>query len=202
MKKVFSDKVRGIRNFLLTASVILLIALLVSFVLAVMDFIPELVNDVDKLTYPLKYEDEISAASEEFSVPQEIICAVIYAESGFDKDAKSSVGALGLMQIMPSTFSDIQKALKTEYTNEDLYDPAVNIRAGTYYLSYLYKQLGDWELVHAAYNAGIGTVWGWLDNEEYSKDGKLTNIPYGETKNYVEKIALAKEKYAKLYFEE
>lgn len=162
--------------------------------------LPALFENVDKRVYPLKYEEEISAASEEFSVPEEIICAVIYTESSFNKDATSSAGARGLMQIVPDTFDDIQKALGTSYTYDDLYDPGINIRAGTYYLSYLYGLLGDWELVHAAYNAGIGRVWGWLENEEYAKDGKLVKIPYSETENYVKKIENAKIKYRELYF--
>ena len=193
---------RKLKNALIVASILLTLALVLSVVLAVIDFLPEVMDSVDKLTYPLEFESEINAAAEEFSVPKDVICAVIYVESSFDKDAVSSAGARGLMQIMPSTFADIQKALKTEHTDDDLFDPAVNIRAGTYYLSYLYRQLGDWQLVHAAYNAGIGTVWGWLDNENYSKDGKLTEIPYKETKNYLQKIELAKEKYKELYFTE
>lgn len=192
---------RNLKNALTVVAVLLTLALLLSVVLAVIDFMPEIMDSVDKFAYPLEYEAEINAAAEEFSVPKEIICAVIYVESSFDKDAVSSAGARGLMQVMPSTFGDIQKALKTEYTDDDLFDPEINIRAGTYYLSYLYKLLGDWQLVHAAYNAGIGKVWDWLEDENYAKDGKLINIPYEETEKYVEKIELAKEKYAELYFE-
>lgn len=192
---------RKLKNALTVVAVLLTLAILLSVVLAIMDFMPEIMESVDKLTYPLEYEDEINAAAEEFSVPKEIICAVIYTESSFDKDATSPVGARGLMQIMPTTFGDIQKALKTEYSDDDLFDPAVNIRAGTYYLSYLYNLLGDWKLVHAAYNAGIGNVWNWLEDENYAKDGMLVKIPYEETEKYVEKIELAKEKYKELYFE-
>ncbi len=189
-------------NFSFVAIFLALFIVLALLVLVVVKCFPMLFDNMDKLAYPLKYEEEIKEASEEFSVPEEVICAVIYVESSFDKEAKSSAGAVGLMQIMPATFDDIQKALKTEHEYEDLYDPAVNIRAGTYYLSYLYKLLGDWESVHAAYNAGIGKVWDWLDDENYSQDGKLTDIPYKETRNYVKKIKTAKEKYAHIYFED
>lgn len=200
MKSKLEKKLNGA----LVSFSFILLALLVGIVfvvaIALIEEVPEVPEDVEEITYPIKYKEEIEEASDEFGVPKETICAVIYAESRFNANAKSAVGARGLMQIMPSTFKDIQKALGTDYSDDDLYDPKVNIRAGTYYLSYLYKLLGDWELVHAAYNAGIGNVWSWLDDDRYSKDGKLTDIPFSETKNYVKKVALAKEKYKELYF--
>jgi soluble lytic murein transglycosylase len=200
VKSSSKRKSDNIVAFLITALVILTVAAIFLAVAALFEYLPSLFDDVDEITYPLEYRVEIEKASEEFDVPIERICAVIYVESRFDPSVTSSVGARGLMQIMPETFADVQKALKTDYTDDDLYDPAVNIRAGTYYLSYLYKILGDWELVHAAYNAGIGNVWSWLDDDRYSKDGKLTDIPFGETENYLKKVAIAKEKYKELYF--
>ena len=200
MKSISKRKSDNIVAFFITALVILTVAEIFLAVAALFEYLPGLFDDVDEITYPLEYRQEIEKASEEFNVPIERICAVIYVESRFDPSVTSPVGARGLMQIMPATFKDIQKALKTDYTDDDLYDPAVNIRAGTYYLSYLYKILGDWELVHAAYNAGIGNVWSWLDDERYSKDGRLIDIPFSETENYLKKVAIAKEKYKELYF--
>ena len=200
MKSISKRKSDNIVAFFITALVILTVAAIFLAVAALFEYLPGLFDDVDEITYPLEYRSEIEKASEEFNVPIERICAVIYVESRFDPSVTSPVGARGLMQIMPATFKDIQKALKTDYTDDDLYDPAVNIRAGTYYLSYLYKILGDWELVHAAYNAGIGNVWSWLDDERYSKDGRLIDIPFSETENYLKKVAIAKEKYKELYF--
>ena len=200
MKSKLEKKLNGALvsfSFILLA---LLVGIVFAVAIALIEEVPEVPEDVEEITYPIKYKEEIEEASDEFGVPKEAICAVIYAESRFNANAKSAVGARGLMQIMPSTFKDIQKALGTDYSDDDLYDPKVNVRAGTYYLSYLYKLLGDWELVHAAYNAGIGNVWSWLDDDRYSKDGKLTDIPFSETKNYVKKVALAKEKYKELYF--
>ncbi len=200
MKSISKRKSDNIVAFFITALVILTVAAIFLTVAALFEYLPGLFDDVDEITYPLEYRSEIEKASEEFNVPIERICAVIYVESRFDPSVTSPVGARGLMQIMPATFKDIQKALKTDYTDDDLYDPAVNIRAGTYYLSYLHKILGDWELVHAAYNAGIGNVWSWLDDERYSKDGRLIDIPFSETENYLKKVAIAKEKYKELYF--
>lgn len=147
----------------------------------------------------LIYEDYVREASEEFSVDISIIYAIIYCESNFVEDAKSSVGAMGLMQMMPATFEEMQVYLDDEYELEALYDPAVSIRYGTYYLSRLYRTFGDWEIVYAAYNAGPTRVRSWLDDENYASDGKLVEIPYPETKNYVEKVKGMVEKYNELY---
>lgn len=200
MKSTSEKRSDRVVALLVALLLILIVAAILVAVAAFIKYFPSLFEDVEEMTYPLEFEEEIEKASEEFDVPIERICAVIYVESHFDPSVTSSVGARGLMQIMPATFKDIQKALKTDHTDDDLYDPAVNIRAGTYYLSYLYKILGDWELVHAAYNAGIGNVWAWLDDDRYSKDGRLTDIPFSETENYVKKVAIATEKYKELYF--
>ena len=200
MRRVSKRKSDIIVAFLVALLVILIVAVILFAVSVILGCFPMLFEDVEEMTYPLEYVEEIEKASEEFDVPIETICAVIYVESRFDPSVTSSAGARGLMQIVPATFKDIQKALGTNYTDDDLYDPAVNIRAGTYYLAYLYRIFGDWEHVHAAYNAGMGNVWSWLDDDRYSKDGKLTDIPFKETKKYVKKVAIAKEKYKELYF--
>lgn len=147
----------------------------------------------------LMYEAYVDAASEACEVDKAIIYAVIYCESNFDPDATSSVGAMGLMQMMPATFEEMQGYLKEEHDIEALYDPEINIRYGTYYLSRLYRIFGDWETVYAAYNAGPTKVLDWLDDERYAEDGKLTDIPYSETAHYVEKVSGMVEKYKELF---
>lgn len=83
-----------------------------------------------------------------------------------------------------------------------LYDPATNIKYGTYYLSYLYLRYNSWDEVFAAYNAGHGNVDEWLEDEQYTnKDGKLSHIPFEETKNYVKKVNNAIDVYKRLYYE-
>lgn len=156
---------------------------------------------IEHFVYPLKYEQEIISAAELNSLAPELLCAVIYAESRFDENATSSVGARGLMQMMPETFSEITERKGDTHTEDDLYDPFISIEYGAAYLGYLYDHFGDIYTACAAYNAGIGTVEGWLQNEEYSADGTtLYNIPYGETASYVEKIEHATAKYKELYF--
>lgn len=145
--------------------------------------------------YPLRYREEIVHFADIHSVPADLVCAVINAESGYDPDAVSSVGAVGLMQLMPSTAGEIaQKLGIDEY---DLCNPGTNINFGTYYLAYLYRQFNNWETAVAAYNAGIRNVKLWLKDENYSPDGvTLIKIPFGETERYIKKVFSAREIYA------
>ncbi len=144
-----------------------------------------------------KYHDLIEKYSQQYEVPITLVYAVIECESGFREDAKSRVGACGLMQLMPVTYSDIRKWLGLDYTDEQIMDPEVNIQCGTYYLSRMYRMFDDWELAVAAYNAGPGNVQKWLKNEDYTEDGKLVYIPFSETSAHVQKVVKAWEKYDK-----
>lgn len=157
---------------------------------------------IEHKMYPLRYEQEIIKAGEEYGLEPELIAAVIYSESRFDEEATSNVGAMGLMQIMPETYEWLCDKRDTEYNPDDLYDPFINIDFGAYYLGWLYEHFGDVYTACAAYNAGIGAVEGWLESDMYSYDGEtLYYIPYGETSNYVAKIQGAVEKYNELYFD-
>ncbi len=184
----------------LKRSLAVLIIVLISVGLG---FVASHVWDVsERKSYPLEYTSYVDIASERFGVPKRIIYAVIRTESGFDSSAESPAGAIGLMQITEATFEEISGKRGDSYEKGMMYDPSTNIRYGTYYLSYLYKYFGDWDTVFAAYNAGMGTVSGWLSDPQYTnEEGKLVNIPYEETKNYVKKINEASEKYTELYGE-
>ncbi|MDO5123503.1 MAG: lytic transglycosylase domain-containing protein [Eubacteriales bacterium] len=153
--------------------------------------------------YPLQYEAEIMEASETYGLEPEFIAAVIYAESEFNPDAQSHAGAKGLMQIMPDTFMWLVDLRDDNLTEEDMLTPSVNIDYGCYYISYLNGIVpGDIYNAAAAYNAGFSHVQEWLQNPDYSADGLvLDTIPFEETHNYINKIKLAEEKYAELYFE-
>lgn len=154
--------------------------------------------------YPRKYEDFVTAASLEFGVPEDIIYAVIKCESDFRPDVKSSVGACGLMQLMHPTYEWLQTyKMGEECDPSKIFDPESNIRTGTCMLKYLYGIFNNWETVFAAYNAGQGTVGGWLADERYSDDGvTLKEIPYKETKQYVNRIRTARRYYIELYYME
>lgn len=188
----------NIRKKYIAAVVIFLIAALL------LGFLIDLaITRVEYSVYkkPEEYEDIIENYSEKYDVPEHIIYAVIKAESGFDHSARSGAGAIGLMQLMPSTFEELTDTHLKEYLDTStLYDPETNIRYGTYYLSYLYEIYGDWTLVFAAYNAGMGNVNSWLDNKNYSTDGKqLKKIPVRETRKYVSRVESNLEKYNELY---
>lgn len=140
--------------------------------------------------------DAVRAAAAEFDVPLAMILAVIRTESGFDATARSAAGATGLMQLLPDTFSFISnEKLGEQLDKEQLTDPYVNIRYGTYYLAYLMARFGDWRIALAAYNAGEGRVAEWLDEQ----DGILSHIPYRETRVYVDKVLRAFAHYEKKY---
>ena len=129
------------------------------------------------------------AAARDFDVPPGLVLAVIRTESDFCADAVSSAGAKGLMQLMPDTFAFLRdERMHEKFEDNAIFDPAVNIRYGTYYLAYLYERFENWPTVLAAYNAGESRVAEWLGSSAYSKDGKtLFAIPFPETERYVER---------------
>ena len=162
-------------------------------------------NRVDEKRHQTDYEALVESYSEEYDVPPEIIFSVIKVESNFDPYARSSAGAVGLMQMMPSTFEWLtgEDHLDENLSSLRLTDPEVSIRYGTYYLRYLYLKFDkNWDTALAAYNAGEGNVAKWLLDPEYS-DGKgnLTYIPFEETRNYVKKVNDAIAHYEKLFEE-
>lgn len=187
--------------FALTVLTVLLVIVLVVVTLAK---VGETQEKIEEKSYPLEYMEIVLNASEEFEVPPEIIYGVIFVESSFRPAVVSSSGAIGLMQLKPATFLDMQERYiranpdTTVYTEEGLTEPEVNIFYGTCYLAYLYDYFGDWEIVYAAYNGGMGHVREWLSDERYCQDGKLVNIPLEETAAYVQKVNAAVDKYREL----
>ena len=158
---------------------------------------------IEHKQHPTDYNEIITRYSEEYNVPKDIIFAVIKVESDFDPDAESSAGAIGLMQMMPSTFEWLtgEEHLNENLPERKLRDPEVSIRYGTYYLAYLYRRFDyNWSTAFAAYNAGEGNVGKWLKNAEYSDgNGNLVHIPFSETRSYVSKVKKAQKTYHELY---
>ena len=188
-------KKRHKSSFLPSISAILIMAA-ISIVSGMI--IGNLIEKGERKMYPKKYAEYVSICAARYSVPEEIIYAVIRTESKFNPKAESHAGAIGLMQITPDTYSWLLFKRGEEKVSE-LTDPYTNIEFGTYFLSYLFNKFGDWDAVFAAYNAGVNRVTEWLSDVRYTKDGRLTDIPYTETKNYVKKVNNAINKYKKIY---
>lgn len=182
-------KKRKITNLILAAAIILFwLAFTAVF----------FVNCAEKQVYPILYKEEIIAVSERYGIDSALVFAIVRTESGFDPFTVSAKGAAGLMQILPSTGEYI--AAKRGIAEYDLFDVNTNLDFGCYYWKYLSEKFYGLNETAAAYNAGEGTVGGWLKNREYSADGKrLGYIPYRETREYVEKIYESLKRYRKLY---
>ena len=142
---------------------------------------------IQKKMYPKKYEEYVYKYAQEYDIDENLIYAVIKAESNFDETAVSAKNAKGLMQLMYDTAVDIAGTI--EINEERLLEPEININLGTKYLSMLISKYGNIEVAIAAYNAGSGNVDNWIANEVIKADGTdIENVPFKETNNYVRKI--------------
>lgn len=166
---------------------ILLVVILMLFILCLV----LTSNWIQRRMYPLRYKELVVRYAGEYQLDPYLVCAVIWVESKFDSRATSHRGARGLMQIIPATGQWVAKKLGIqEYDDDSLYNPAINIRIGCWYLDNLRKQFnGNMDLALAAYNGGSGNVEKWLKDPRYSKDGKgLDDIPFKETKDFVARV--------------
>ncbi len=163
-------------------------------------FGPPLTGWVLKLLYPRPYEELVRREAAEFSLEEDLLYAVMKTESGFDADAVSRAGACGLMQLTPDTFQWMLGQSPPENGGQDPFDPGDNLHCAAALLRKLLDHYGSLDVALAAYNAGMGSVSGWLSEEAYSKDGRnLHAIPYPETEAYVKKVKHALWMYGKLY---
>lgn len=136
--------------------------------------------------FPKKYNEYVERYSAEFSVEPALVYAIIRAESNFNPKAISSAGAIGLMQILPSTADWIAEKLKiSDFKESQLHVPETNIRFGCYYLNYLLSKFKSLDVTICAYNAGEGVVKNWIN-----PDGTLDEekIDYPETREYLRKV--------------
>jgi soluble lytic murein transglycosylase len=155
-----------------------------------------------KTVYPLKYAGAIRAGAARYDLDPALVAAVAYAESKFDEHALSSAGAVGLMQILPDTADQIAaQSGGVTFTAADLENPRINVRYGSYYLRQALDAYdGDARAAVASYNAGMGVVGEWVklahaDGHEL----RLKDIPYPETRAYVQKVLEARRVYREEY---
>jgi soluble lytic murein transglycosylase len=149
-----------------------------------------------RLRYPLEYEHIVRGHARQYDLDAALLAAVIYRESKFDPEARSSSGALGLMQLLPDTAEGIaQLTGGSRFEVEDLFDPEINVRYGSFYLRRLLRKYGDERLALAAYNAGQANVDDWIAAGE-------EEIPFPETREFVDNVLEAREIYARAYADE
>ena len=161
-------------------------------------------DKIQRIFYPKSYEEFVSIYSDEYGVDENLVFAVIKAESNFKEDAVSHKDALGLMQIMKETAEDVARKYNIEIdfnnSEKEILNVQNNIKIGTKYLAVLLEKYKNKEVAVAAYNAGIGTVDNWIEKGIIKSDGSdIENIPYKETNNYVRKILRNYKIYQDLY---
>ena len=127
-----------------------------------------------------------------------ILESIIKEESHFNQFANSSVGAIGLMQLMPATYNEV---VTKHNLPSNLNTETANITAGSLYYESLKKVLGNKDLYAiSAYNGGIGSVTNWFSKLVYNDtDEFVEQIPYPETKNYVKKVLRTYWMYGNVY---
>jgi len=153
--------------------------------------------------YPLAYWDIIEKLSEQYHVDPLLVLALVREESRFDSDARSSAGALGLMQLMPKTAYRFDKKVKLGIrSSNDILHAKHNLNLGMFYISSLIREFGSYAPAIASYNAGEDVVKNWLRNGKYkSADEFIEDIPYQETRRYVKKVLTTFFEYKRIFSE-
>lgn len=155
-----------------------------------------------RLVYPVIFYDDIKRYSDEAGNNPPLMLALTREESYFDPLAQSVVGASGLMQLMPSTASEINVKYKLGMNiYYALFNPYSNIKLGNYYYNFLKRNLEGYDISSvAAYNGGIGSIQRWKTSLHYNDtDEFVEQIPYPETQNYVKKVFRSYWNYIRIY---
>ena len=155
-----------------------------------------------RLVYPVIYYDEIKKYADETGNNPPLMLALTREESYFDPLAQSAAGASGLMQLMPSTATEINNKFKLGMLiPSSLFNPDMNIKLGNYYYEFLRTNLEGYDISSvAAYNGGIGSIKNWKTTLHYNDtDEFVEQIPYSETQNYVKKVFRSYWNYIRIY---
>jgi soluble lytic murein transglycosylase len=148
-----------------------------------------------RLRYPLAYDSIVRGHAANYDLDPALVAAVIYQESKFEPEARSDAGAVGLMQLRPDTARGI--ALRTggsKFRVDDLTNPEINVRYGSWYLRHLLDKYDEERLALAAFNAGQGNVDRWREERK--------GIAFAETRHYVDRVEELKRIYRDAYASE
>ena len=190
MKKKQRKKGKNSLRMLLILVILILVALFCA---------EPIKQQITRVIYKKEYSEYVTKYAEQYGVEENLIYALIKAESNFNPDAVSHQNAKGLMQLMQSTAEDLAKKSKINLNNENILEPEVNIQLGTQYIASLLNKYDCVEVALAAYNAGSGNVDKWISSGKIKADGSdIENIPYKETNTYVRKIMRDYEIYKQL----
>jgi len=156
---------------------------------------------VSEQMYPIRYTADIARVADQYDLDPYLVAAVAQTESGFDPQAVSPVGAVGLMQLMPDTATWLTGLEAWEGGSDPvLTDPATSLELGACYLRYLLDKFDDQTRVAlAAYNAGQGAVSGWLNEAGGPDSFSLTDIAYPETQEFVRRVEHYRELYTRIH---
>lgn len=144
-----------------------------------------------QLRFPLAYAEDVSSAAAQTAIEPPLLYAIARQESAFATDARSPAGALGLMQLLPTTAQRTARQIGLAHARTDLVNPSHNIQLGSHYLHELLQEFnGSRVLATAAYNAGPYRVKQWLENgsKRLPYDIWIETIPYRETRSYVQNV--------------
>ncbi|MGO4495845.1 lytic transglycosylase domain-containing protein [Paenibacillus sp. 2RAB27] len=157
---------------------------------------------IGRKLYPIYFQQEIKQSAAKHKIDPFLIAAIIRVETNYKYHLESSKGALGLMQLMPDTADWIVESSNLgPHTQEDLLRVDINIYLGSWYLNWLIKHYnGNLVYAIAAYNAGQGNVNKWKNGNVWDgSEDNIRDIPFGETRHYVQRVLYYYEKYTKLY---
>jgi soluble lytic murein transglycosylase len=152
--------------------------------------------------FPLPYRADLEKYSKQNGLDPFLMAALIRQESEFNTKAVSRANARGLTQIVPSTGRELSRRLKIpKYSTPRLFQPAVNLELGTFYLKTISDSLnGHWEAALAAYNAGLSRAHAWLSWADYREPAEFVeSVPFSETRGYIQTVLRNADVYRRLY---
>jgi soluble lytic murein transglycosylase len=158
--------------------------------------------DFWKLAFPMPYRESLERYAHQNGLDPFLMAALIRQESEFNPKAVSVANARGLTQILPATGRELSRRLKVKsYSTARLFQPAVNLELGSFYLKNLADGLGGrWEVALAAYNAGLSRAHAWLTWGEFREPAEfIETVPFTQTRTYIQTVLRNADLYRRLY---